>query len=73
LDLEARKIELRQLQEDLTARRPTIADLERLLERDDVDIDIAPDGRVTASEPKPQVRPLTMRENIGGEYGGSQC
>lgn len=56
-----------------TSRRMSVADIERLLERDeDVTITILPNGEIrdlTAEERAAIPRkPLTMRENLGGEY-----
>jgi hypothetical protein len=54
--------------------RPTIADLEAILDREEqVEIEILPNGEVralgdsTAAE-RGGRKPLTMRENLGGEY-----
>lgn len=55
--------------------RPTIAELEAILESEDArPITILPNGEIRAltdaeiaERPK---RPLTIRENLGGEYGG---
>lgn len=48
--------------------RPTIAEIQALLERDDLEVAILPNGEVTAVTRKhPKV--LTMREDLGGEYG----
>jgi hypothetical protein len=54
-------------------RRPTIEELERILKSDaDMSIEILPNGEVRAVEhhpdPKAQ-KPITMRDNLGGEYG----
>lgn len=55
--------------------KPSIDDLEKLLKREDeVMLEIMPDGEVRefSEEEKAEVRskrkPLTMRENLGGEY-----
>jgi hypothetical protein len=54
--------------------RPTIADLEAILDREEqVEIEILPNGEVRAlGDSTPAERggrkPLTMRENLGGEY-----
>lgn len=58
-------------------QRPTIAALEDILEReDDVPITILPNGEIraatdeeiAASKAGKPTKPLTMRENLGGEY-----
>jgi len=58
--------------------RPTIADLERILDQEeDVEIEILPTGEVrakgqsTAQELRGRSKPLTMREDLGGEYAES--
>jgi hypothetical protein len=53
--------------------RPTIADLEAILDREEqVEIEILPNGEVRAVGDSTTERggrkPLTMRENLGGEY-----
>ena len=57
------------------ARKPTIEELERLLEsEEDNPIEILPNGEIRAvggSDPAERdfKKPLTMREDLGGEYG----
>lgn len=57
------------------ARKPTIEELERLLEAEEEnEIEILPNGEIRAaggSEPSERgfKKPLTMREDLGGEYG----
>jgi hypothetical protein len=58
--------------------RPTIADLEAILDREEqVEIEILPNGEVralgesTAAE-RGGRKPLTMRENLGGEYSARE-
>jgi hypothetical protein len=55
--------------------KPSIDDLQRMLERDDeVMLEILPNGEIRefSEDEKASVRskrkPLTMRENLGGEY-----
>lgn len=54
--------------------RPTIADLEAILDREEqVEIEILPNGEVRAAGDSTATerggrKPLTMRENLGGEY-----
>jgi hypothetical protein len=54
--------------------RPTIAQLEQILEKEEeVEIDILPNGEVRAKNQTSELelggrKPLTMRENLGGEY-----
>ena len=54
--------------------RPTIAELEAILENEEqVEIDILPNGEVrargrTAAYELGGKKPLTMREDLGGEY-----
>lgn len=56
--------------------RPSIAELEAILQREDeVEIEILPNGEVRAkNQTTPSDRggrkPLTMREDLGGEYAG---
>lgn len=55
--------------------RPSIAELEAILQREDeVEIEILPSGEVrakdqTTSAERGNRKPLTMREDLGGEYG----
>ena len=57
--------------------RPTIAQLEAILEKEEqVEIEILPNGEVRAKGGTTQQelgnrKPLTMREDLGGEYGES--
>lgn len=57
--------------------RPTIAQLEAILENEEqVEIEILPNGEVrakggTAQQELGGRKPLTMREDLGGEYGES--
>ena len=57
-------------------RKPTIHELEAILdEEEDSPIEILPNGEVrTVGGSDPAERgyrkPITMRENLGGEYGG---
>jgi len=54
--------------------RPTIAQLEQILQSEqEVEIEILPNGEVRAkgqssNEELGTRKPLTMRENLGGEY-----
>ena len=54
--------------------RPTIAQLEAILENEEeVEIEILPNGEVrpkgqTSSQETGGRKPLTMREDLGGEY-----
>lgn len=50
--------------------RMSIAELERILSRDDeVMLEILPNGEIRlAGETTNIAKPLTMRENLGGEY-----
>ena len=55
--------------------RPTIAQLEAILETEEqVELEILPNGEVRAKGETSQQelggrKPLTMREDLGGEYG----
>jgi hypothetical protein len=57
-------------------KRPSIEELEAILQREDeVEIEILPNGEVraknqTTSEERGGRKPLTMREDLGGEYAG---
>ncbi len=57
--------------------KPTIAELEAILENEEqVEIDILPNGEVRAKGQTSALelggrKPLTMRENLGGEYSKS--
>jgi hypothetical protein len=54
--------------------KPTIAELEKILESEEqVELEILPNGEVrakgkTSSQELGGRKPLTMRENLGGEY-----
>ena len=54
--------------------RPTIAELEAILDKEEeVEIEILPNGEVRAKNQTSAVelggrKPLTMREDLGGEY-----
>lgn len=56
--------------------KPTIWELEQILEsEEDTPIEILPNGEIRAhgqgaSELAGVRKPLTMREDLGGEYGG---
>lgn len=52
-------------------RRPTIEELERILQsEEDVALEILPNGEIRAVDSGQPIdrKPLTMRENLGGEY-----
>ena len=57
------------------ARKPTIEELESMLEdEEDTPIEILPNGEIRAlggsdSAERGFKKPLTMREDLGGEYG----
>lgn len=57
--------------------RPTISELEAILEKEaDVEIEILPNGEVRAKGQTSDMerggrKPLTMREDLGGEYGAT--
>jgi hypothetical protein len=59
-------------------RKPTIQELEQLLNsEEDTPIQILPNGEIRAvGQTSPAElgtkKPLTMRENLGGEYGATQ-
>lgn len=61
-------------EEVTVAKKPTIKELEAILDKEqDTPIEILPNGEIraqgaTASE-LPGKKPLTMREDLGGEYG----
>jgi len=56
-------------------RRPTISELEDILASEqETEIEILPNGEVRAKGTTTTIevagrKPLTMRENLGGEYG----
>lgn len=54
-------------------RRISIAELEAILQReDDVAIEILPNGEIRETgQVQTGRKPLTMRENLGGEYGAA--
>jgi hypothetical protein len=58
--------------------RPSIAELEAILQREDeFEIEILPNGEVRAKDQTSTTerggrKPLTMREDLGGEYGLSR-
>ena len=57
------------------ARKPTIEELESLLDdEEDTPIEILPNGEIRAlggseASERDFKKPLTMREDLGGEYG----
>ena len=57
------------------ARKPTIEELENLLDdEEDTPIEILPNGEIRAlggseASERDFKKPLTMREDLGGEYG----
>ncbi len=57
------------------ARKPTIHELEAILdEEEDVPIEILPNGEVRAYGDAAESgyrKPITMREDLGGEYSAS--
>ncbi len=61
------------------AKRPTISELEAILQREDeVEIEILPNGEIrakdqTTSDERGNRKPLTMREDLGGEYSELVC
>ena len=64
---------------DEPRKKPTIEDLERLLDRElswdeDPEVEIMPNGEIRARDPRNTtdarpLKPLTFRENLGGGYG----
>jgi hypothetical protein len=64
LDLEIRKLEMQKIRDQLAQRRPTIGELEDLIEAG-VDVHIEPDNTVTISDAP---KPITLNKNLGGEY-----
>ena len=51
-------------------KRPTIAELKAMLNSEEThDIKILPNGEIRAVKRNKKRKPLTLRENIGGEYG----
>lgn len=53
-------------------RKPTIDELEAILNSDaDRAITILPNGEIRSEPGSGGEKPLTMRENLGGEYGGA--
>lgn len=58
----------------MSRRKPTIHELEQLLEdEEDVPIEILPNGEIRAKGSTSSVelqgrKPITMREDLGGEY-----
>lgn len=56
------------------SKRPSITELEAMLEREEEQpIEILPNGEVRAvsREGKPKQKPITLRENLGGEYAAA--
>ena len=52
-------------------RKPTIEELERMLDEDDTNMEILPNGEIRTRDSTGDVAgktPLTFRENLGGEY-----
>ncbi len=47
----------------------SIAELQKLLEEEeDVPLQIMPDGSIVQGGRKTKIKPLTMKERLGGEY-----
>ena len=56
----------------VASRRSTIDELEAILMRDDEEaIEILPNGEIRHIGSGEIPKPLTMRENLGGEYAGA--
>lgn len=54
-------------------RRPTIDELQKILDSDDDrPIQIMPNGEIRQGGEPTEKKPLTMRDNLGGEYALSQ-
>ena len=59
------------------SKKPTIRELEMLLNsEEDTHMEILPNGEIRPAGETPAIelggkKPLTMRENLGGEYGSS--
>ena len=52
-----------------TRERPTIDELEKMLTQDDErEIEILPNGQIKTRKASGKAKPLTMKENLGGEY-----
>ena len=57
------------------SKKPTMAELEKILQKEDEQpIEILPNGEIRAINQASDAerggrKPLTMRENLGGEYG----
>ena len=57
--------------------KPTLSELEAILQREDeVEIEILPNGEIRAKDQTGAIerggrKPLTMREDLGGEYAVS--
>jgi hypothetical protein len=60
------------MSEDARPEKPTIAQLEAMLQRDDeIELEILPNGEVRqkpSGEDTGDLKPLIFRENLGGEY-----
>lgn len=63
----------------MSDRKPTIDELEAILKREeDVPVEILPNGEITTKVAVQQKnlgtkKPLTMREDLGGEYAGGSA
>ena len=64
-----------EVREGAMPQKPTIRELEQLLEsEEDTPIEILPNGEIRArgkstSSERAHKKPLTLREDLGGEYG----
>lgn len=48
----------------------TIDELQAILDREeDIPLNIMPNGEIIQGGRKTKLKPLTMKENLGGEYG----
>jgi hypothetical protein len=65
LEIELRKLELQKIRDGLAKRKPSIEDLERLIEGG-VDVHLESNGDITVSDIP--LKPLTLNQNLGGEY-----
>lgn len=61
--------ELRAKAKERKGKRPNLEELEEILNADeDVAIEILPNGEVRMLSDGKKVKPLTMRDDLGGEY-----
>ena len=58
----------KKMQKHIPAKKPTIAELEAILNGPEQNIEILPNGEIRTRRGKKKEKPLTYQANLGGEY-----